>query len=119
MWRLRFPLKTPKSQKNAEEAAKWWRKAADQGHAEAQFQLGCLYYQGEGVNVDRVEAVKLWRKAAAQGHADALCNLGVFHYYGFCVPRDRLEGLRLLRRAKENGSSKADDLLFQLYWNNR
>ena len=40
------------------EAARWWRKAAEQGLAEAQFNLGVTYRQGEGVTKDHQEAVK-------------------------------------------------------------
>ena len=53
------------------EAVKWFRKAAEQGLAPAQFRLGCLYDDGKGVEKDRQEAIKWWRKAAKQGNADA------------------------------------------------
>ena len=46
------------------EAASWYRKAADQGHAGAQFNLGAIYYSGQGVPQDYVEAHK-WRNLAA------------------------------------------------------
>ena len=36
---------------------KWFRKAAAQNHALAQFNLGCFYYNGEGVAKDEVEAM--------------------------------------------------------------
>lgn len=49
------------------QAAKWLRKAAEQGHSEAQNNLGLLYSQGNGVPQDPVEAVKWYRKAAEQG----------------------------------------------------
>ena len=38
------------------EAAKWYRKAADQGYAKAQHNLGVLYDHGYGVPKDEVEA---------------------------------------------------------------
>jgi hypothetical protein len=38
------------------EAGKWYRKAADQGFAEAQFNLGKMYYRGQGVPKDYVLA---------------------------------------------------------------
>jgi uncharacterized protein len=44
--------------KDAAEAAKWFRKAADQGYAEAQVVLGVSYAEGRGVAKDAVEAVK-------------------------------------------------------------
>ena len=46
------------------EAAKWFRLAAEQGLAQAQFNLGVLYYGGEGVEQNRAEAAKWYRLAA-------------------------------------------------------
>jgi uncharacterized protein len=45
----------------------WFRKAADQGYAEAQYNLGLMYEDGRGVPQDHAEAVKWWGKAAALG----------------------------------------------------
>ena len=36
-------------EKDLEEAVKWYRKAADQGNAYAQYNVGVVYYKGEGV----------------------------------------------------------------------
>ena len=47
---------------------KWYRKAAEQGHANAQCNLGYCYKYGEGVETNKAEAVKWYRKAAEQGH---------------------------------------------------
>jgi TPR repeat protein len=47
------------------EAAKWYRKAAEQGDDEAQHNLGVCYEYGRGVTEDKVEAVKWYRKALA------------------------------------------------------
>ena len=55
-------------QSNYAEAVKWFRKAAEQGHADAQYHLGWCYRKGEGVPQDTAEAVKWWRKAARQGN---------------------------------------------------
>lgn len=52
-------------------AVSWYRKAAEQGVAVAQFQLGLKYDLGEGVPEDDVMAVSWYRKAAEQGNADA------------------------------------------------
>jgi hypothetical protein len=45
------------------EAARWYRKAAEQGYAEAQFNLGSMYYHGYGVPQDYVQA-HMWYKLA-------------------------------------------------------
>ena len=52
------------------------RQAADQGDAEAQYNLGLMYDNGEGVLQDDAEAVKWYRLAAEQGRADAQLLLG-------------------------------------------
>ena len=51
------------------EAVRWYRLAAEQGLAEAQFILGFAYYNGEGVPQDFAEAVRWVRLAAEQGYA--------------------------------------------------
>lgn len=71
-----------------QEAAKSIRKAAEQGHAQAQFNLGMLYDNGEGVPQDYQEAVTWTRKAAEQGHAKAQFNLGMLYDKGEGVPQD-------------------------------
>ena len=49
-------------------AARWFRKAADQGDAGAQYYLGNMFEQGRGVALSDVEAARWYRKAADQGH---------------------------------------------------
>src|ERR1017187_10160622 len=61
--------------KDHAEAVKWYRKAAEQNFAQAQFSLGFRYAKGEGVSKDYEEAVKWWRKAAEQNHAKAQAHL--------------------------------------------
>ncbi|MBI4661709.1 MAG: SEL1-like repeat protein [Verrucomicrobia bacterium] len=53
------------------EAAKWYRLAAEAGHAAAQKNLGLLYASGKGVPQDYAEAEKWLREAAAHGVAGA------------------------------------------------
>ncbi|MDP8275986.1 MAG: tetratricopeptide repeat protein [Candidatus Euphemobacter frigidus] len=50
---------------------KWYRKAAEQGHASAQFALGMMYHKGQGVELDDREAIKWLHKAAEQGQSEA------------------------------------------------
>jgi hypothetical protein len=49
---------------NAAEALRWYRKAAEQGLAKAQFMLGLTYDSGHGVAQDYVESVQWFRRAA-------------------------------------------------------
>ena len=57
-----------------------FRPLAEQGHAQAQFNLGLMYDNGKGVPQDYAEAVKWYRLAAEQGYAYAQFNLGVMYY---------------------------------------
>ena len=58
-----------------EEAVSWYRKAAELGHAEAQYRMGKSYYEGKGAERDYAEAEKWYRKAAEQGSAVAQAAL--------------------------------------------
>lgn len=62
---------SPSLRTNSAEAAKWYRLAADQGNAEAQYNLGAMYENGLGVAKDSTEAATWYRKAADQGYAAA------------------------------------------------
>ena len=52
-------------------AIKWYRMAADQGHAQAQYNLGVMYYYGQGVSQNTSEALRWFHKAQVQGEAKA------------------------------------------------
>jgi TPR repeat protein len=56
---------------DAAEAAKWYRKAAEQGDPDAQFELGVCYKNGPGVRKSKSQAVKWLQLAASQGHGEA------------------------------------------------
>ena len=53
------------------EAANWFRDLAEKGSAQAQYNLGVCYENGEGVEKDTSEAMKWYRIASEQGHKDA------------------------------------------------
>ncbi|MDG2286187.1 MAG: tetratricopeptide repeat protein, partial [Alphaproteobacteria bacterium] len=83
------------------EAAKWYRKAAEQGNADAQFNLGVMYYNGDGVTQDYVEAAKWYRKVAEQGDAEAQNKLGFMYRKGEGVTQDYAEAVKWYRKAAE------------------
>ena len=95
--------------KNYEQAVYWFRKAAEQRYADAQFNLGWMYEYGQGVKQDYGEAVKWYRLAAEQGHAPAQYNLGLMYEYGKGVKKDYSEALKWYRKAAEQGDSYAKD----------
>ena len=80
-------------------AIKWYRIAAKQGHAQAQFALGHLYDAGKGVDRDPVEAARWFRRAAEQGHVDAQYNVAFMYANGAGVQKDYDEAMRWFRKA--------------------
>jgi TPR repeat protein len=56
---------------NYEGALKEWTESAEQGDADAQFNLGCLFLRGEGTPPDRARAREWFRKAADQDEFDS------------------------------------------------
>ncbi len=74
-----------------EAALKECRPLAEQGYAKAQFILGFMYENGQGVPQDYAETVKWYRKAAEQGHASAQNNLGFMYDNGRGVTQDYVQ----------------------------
>ncbi|KAJ3064764.1 hypothetical protein HDU98_011854, partial [Podochytrium sp. JEL0797] len=82
-------------------AAFWSRKAAEQGHAEAQCLLCFCYDSGEGVDKDQSEAVAWYLKSAEQGDVSGQYFMGQCYQTGNGVDQDYLlAGPRLLRKLR-------------------
>jgi TPR repeat protein len=97
-------------------AARWFRKASEQGHARAQHQLGRMYLFGTGVIQNYTEALKWFRKAAEQGDASAQESLGVMYYLGQGIGRDYGEAANWFRMAAEQGDTSAQYKLGVMYY---
>ena len=93
------------------EAAKWYRRAADQGHAKAQAMLGMLFSSGQGVPQSETTAIKWWRKAANQGDPDARFNLGMAYWKGDGVTQDFDKANALFRSMAPAGNAYARSVL--------
>jgi hypothetical protein len=64
------------------------RKLADQGDAEAQWQMGVRSHNGEGVPHDDAQAMQWFQRAAEQGHVTAQGALGAYYFAARGVPKD-------------------------------
>jgi len=53
------------------EAVGWFRRAAEQGHVDAQYNLGLAFAAGDGVAQDHMQAYLWWELAASHGSSDA------------------------------------------------
>lgn len=100
---------------NGSEEVSRLRKAAEQGDASAQYNLGVCYANGKGVEQDKQEAVKWYRKAAEQGYAKSQCQLGFCYARGEGVAKDMNESLTWFHKAAEQGDGAACYEIAEVY----
>ncbi len=91
-------------------ALREWRPLAEQGHAEAQFKLANMYFNGQGVPLDIAEALEWLWKAADQGHAEAQDVSGLL-----LGGLNSAEAAKWYRKAAEQGDADAQYNLGFLY----
>jgi len=94
-----------------------YRKAAQQGNADAKCKLGVCYAMGQGVVKDDSEAIKWYRKAAEQGNVDAQNSFGACYTIGQGVVKNDSEAVKWYRKAADQGHAGAQLNLGALYWN--
>ena len=88
-------------------ALKEFRVSAEKGDPEAQFSLGRMYNQGEGVRRSHREAAKWFRRAADRGHPAAQLHLGVLYATGNGVIQDYVLAHKWFNLASANGEKGA------------
>ena len=66
-------------------------KAAEQGHVDAQYNLGVCYNSGTGVPQDLALATLWYIKSAKQGHAEAQDRIAICYWLGNGAPEDYIE----------------------------
>jgi TPR repeat protein len=93
------------------EAARLFRLAADQGHANSLMKLALCYIRGTGVDQNHPEAVRLYRLAADQGYASAQTFLATSYATGMGVDQDYAEAVRVYRLAVNQGYAPAQYML--------
>ncbi len=103
--------------RNMKQAAKWYYKAAVQGHVAAQNNLGKCYYDGEGVPEDREEAFNWFYKAANQGDEVGQCNVALCYEIGEGAVQNKTEAYKWYRKSAENGYAKAQCWMGDYYCN--
>jgi len=100
-------------EENKAEAAKWFRLAAEQDHAKAQYYLGNAYRIGQGVEEDQAEAVKWFLRAIESELEDEFDEAEVYFHLGQAddlvrgVPEDKAEATEYFRLAADLGHEEA------------
>lgn len=92
-------------------AVKYWTKAANNGNAEAQYNLGICYSQGDGVAMNKQTAFYWYQKAANNGHSSAQYNLGCCYYDGKGCTQDRSKARQWWQKAANQGDPDAQQAL--------
>lgn len=91
--------------KDQAEAVKWYRMAAEQGVADAAFELAKCYRFGVGVRRNHTTASKWLQKAAERGHAKSLVLLGI-RYSDECEAEyNPRKAVRFFRKAADQGDA--------------
>jgi len=94
------------------------RKLAGQGDADAQWQMGVRYHNGEDVPRDDAQAMQWFLRAAEQGHVTAQATLGAYYWAGRGVPQDLSKAYfwsaLALARGDENSKSRLEGLASQM-----
>ena len=98
----------------------WHIKAANQGLAPAQYNLGLMYANGQGVAQSYAKAFEWYSKAAAQGNASAQNNLATMYVGGQGIVQNSALANEWLLKAANNGNAMAQFNIGQnyLYGNN-
>ncbi|MDX2420906.1 MAG: tetratricopeptide repeat protein [Nitrospirota bacterium] len=91
------------------------QQQAKKGQANAQYKLGVLYDQGQGVKQDYGQARKWWLKAAEQGNAAAQVSLGLLYNKSHGVKQDYGQARKWWLKAAEEGNANAQVNLAVLY----
>jgi len=89
---------------------------AQQGDAKSQYDLGHMYFHGEGVPQNYTEALLWFRKAADQGNAKAQYGIGYMYHNGKGVPQNNAEALRWNLLSAKQGYAKAQSNIGTLYY---
>ena len=94
-------------EQNFDQAALWFRAAADNKIANARYNLGVLYHQGLGQDRDLGRALYWYREAAKLNHAEAQYNLGIAHIEGIGTEYNPQLAAAYFERAANQGIMEA------------
>ena len=104
-------------QKQYKKAFSWYKKSAEQGFAQAQYNLAWCYEAGEGVKKNETKAFEWYQKSADQGFAKAQHNLGICYYNGIVCDPDKYKAFEWFQKSAEQGVAEDQYNLGFCYYN--
>lgn len=102
---------------NHQEAAQWYRKAAEQGDIDAQYNIAQMSYKGDGIQKNYEEAAKWYRKIAESGDSYGQYTIGHMYSKGKGVEQSYENAAEWYRKAAIQGFRTAQFNLGVLYYN--
>lgn len=94
-----------------EESIRWYSRCAEMGYVSAMVNLGTIYYEGDGVQVDFEKAFSLYSAAAEAGDADAMFMVGRMYTSGMGVEADPAKGFEAFNKAAACGHELAIQII--------
>jgi len=88
---------------------------ASNGDAKAQYELGRMYYKGEGTSKNEEKAVYWWEKSGQQGHIEAQINLVHMYLSSKEMSNDNERSMYWLKKAAQQGNAEMQFLLAYIY----
>ena len=98
-------------QKDFPKAVGLYAKACDVGDAKGCYELGKMYYKGEGVQQDKSKSIKLYTKSCDNNDMNGCNYLAGMYANGESVQRNTQKAVVLLTKACDNGNAQACDNL--------
>ena len=103
-------------EKKFDKGTMYFETSATQGNSKAMFNLGKLYYYGNGVHQDYSRAKELFDESAQNNNSDALVALGKLYFYGEGVEKDYSKAKEYFELAVRQNNSEALVSLGNLYF---
>ncbi len=105
------------SKRDYASALEVFEKAADKGDPDAQYQIGHMYFHGEGVDKDYTKAKEWFEKAAYNGNVEAEHNFAYMYMYGLGIKQDYKKAMEWLKKAADHENHDAQFDIGYLYFN--
>ena len=122
VWSINYLANSAIQNEDFVNAYRWYFEGDKLDDQESTYQLGLLYYKGEGVKQDFKESYYKFEKAALKGHSESQFYIGKFHhfgngsYFGSPVKKDYFKALEWYTLSANQNNNKAQNNIGILYY---
>ncbi|MBR4824785.1 MAG: sel1 repeat family protein [Spirochaetaceae bacterium] len=121
-FRKAFDMYKSAAELGNKKAVEWIEEKANQGDADAQYQLASIYNNGNGLEQNEakanewyLKAFDCYEKAARQGDANAQYSLGCMYSLGYGVEKNDIEAFKWYEKSATQGNANAQHELGEIY----